>query len=229
MDVEEKIEATIAMQDAVENAVAKRLPPDILEAIGRTYAGVVGISKDYAAELVKEARGGSLKFQKIIPKFEGCSEVPAAIRKTTDPSEILPRRREKRPHEKEDFSSINPDPELVGEEDKKMEPTNAKTLKAMQACVRAEVAIKREANPRLTESQARAELFAEFPALYPSLRKLAHGPENELAKRSSSAQLEAATKTEELLKAHPELTKAQAYTKAVLNTPGLMKRLLHNG
>lgn len=194
----------------------------------RQYAKHVGVGEDRAEELVF----------KMAEQFEPGSgrpgEVPIAfskIIKSSDPHGLLPRERRKPPHEQDDFSGINPDPNLVGEEDtKKMRhATNAEMLKLAQGGLAEEVRKRREDNPNLTERQVRTQIFAEHPDLYPGLRKLAQGPENELAKRSSSAELEAEAKTAEIQKAHPELTRAQAYSKAVLGTPGLMRKLLDEG
>lgn len=131
-------------------------------------------------------------------------------------SSLVPKPREKLPHEQEDWSGLTPDPALVGEkETKKMRhATNAEMLKLVQGGLAEEVRKIRADNPRLSESQARSRIYAENPGFYDSLRKMAHGPENEMAKRSSSAETEFMAKVDEVKKAHPNLTEAQAYSKA---------------
>lgn len=222
-DFNTAFEAQRAMEKSVESifADASLTEPGRVEVLRKNaeqYAEYVGVSVDHARGFVAKLAGGAGSAPATITKI---------IKKDADPHGLLPRRREKLPDEQEGFPE--PDPALFKPRlgtAKMQHATNGQMLRLAQGGLAEEVRKVRIDNPRMTEHEARKRVLAENPGLYEGLRKLAFGPENELAKRSSGVQIEVAAKIDEIRKAEPKLTYAQAYTKAALETPGLMKRLL---
>lgn len=222
---------TLVAQDAMRKSVDSIFADAALTNTDRVEA-LLKNAEDYA-QYLRVPLDHALGFVTKVANDAGAE--PSVIRKVADPHGLLPQRRGKLPHEKEDFGDIEPDAKLIGEEgdprEEEREPTMRQStketmLKVARADFANHMAKIRATNPDLSVGQARSIYFSQNPGLHDSMRKWA-SPGDDLAKRQpSSAQIEVAAKTAEIKKAHPELTGAQAYTKAIETTPGLMKRLL---
>jgi hypothetical protein len=184
------------------------------------YAEYLGIPVDDARKTVAKIASDAGAAPEII-----CKVTPDEQGRQAQERAAASRRRLRDKHE----PSINPDPALIGEEDQKTmkQSTKEVMLKVARTDFANEVAKIRADNPKLSTAQARSIHFSQNPGLYASMRKWATPGEALAKEQPSSAELEVAEKTAAIQKAYPAMTHAQAYARAIEQSPGLMKRQLH--